>query len=549
MRRREFKRVERKVARDPKTEPRMPEAKPEIGASSSGPRTLTPPGVVGLQRDAGNSAVVEMLSTDSGSPATVQQLLQRRARGAAAPQRTGKLGIARLKEDPSPFKGAAGTADVRAGEAGKLAGGVTPINVSTDYANEQAERKEKQMTAFLHEDIPFVSDNQEHYAYKKLIELRQEYVDDAARITLAQGAYNDFVVPATLAMKSMASFKAVQFELGYFDDSDLTEDLSKKELDVLGKKLDEKQLRTLNDTVTTKQEATQGLQKQILGTSHSIQAAMQRRAAALAADQRVAAEKEKTEIDEKIKAVKEGVETVGKVIEAVSFGGFGAPEAIGKIAEGGAEGLKGGLELGKGGTSLVGSAVEFIMTEMYKDQIQKAKQEIEKAKTAEAHAKKMDAQLSLEGSMLTVEGQLEQLAGAMGDLALALRARKDYFAKLGAETEAATGTKKGSGVEQFLTYVSQASETKAHLENANAAATSGVQVMGSKIKEMATHRSYAYVADSAGVWDDRARRVDPEGPDLEELKGASKFLDSFLEASNKELLGISRVIGSLPAAK
>jgi hypothetical protein len=98
------------------------------------------------------------------------------------------------------------------------------------------------------------------------------------------------------------------------------------------------------------------------------------------------------------------------------------------------------------GTSLIGATAEFIMTQMYKEQIEKAKQEIEKAKVAETLAKKMDAELSITGSMLTVEGQLEELSGAMGQLALALKAREDYFAKLGAETDKATGNKPGGKI-------------------------------------------------------------------------------------------------------
>ena len=448
----------------------------------------------------------------------------------------------------TPFAGSAGTADVRADQAGSAAGGIAPIKVSTDYTLKQAEHKEKQMDEFRKADIPFVYDNQEHYAYKKLTELRQDYIDDVSRITLAQGAFNDFVVPGTLANKKTAQFKQLQFELGYFDDVNPTEDLSKKELDP-AKNFDEKAVNTLNGDISSKEETTRGLRKTILGTSHNIQAAMQRRAGVLAVEAKGKAEKEKAEIDEKIKAVKDGAETVGKVISVVSFAGFGAPEAITAIGEGGAKALKGGLELGDKGTGLVGTAAEFIMTQMYKEDIQKAKQEIEKAKTAEEHARKMDADLNLTGSMLTVEGQLEQLSGAMGQLALALKARKDYFAKLGTETDKATGQKPGGKMSQYLAYVSQANETKSHIETAKSSANSGLGVMNTQISEMVRHRTYYYVADSAGVWDDRARKVDAEGPDLELLKAARDGLSGFLKSADKELQVMDRVIGSMPAPK
>jgi hypothetical protein len=198
---------------------------------------------------------------------------------------------------------------------------------------------------------------------------------------------------------------------------------------------------------------------------------------------------------------------------------------------------------------LIGSTAEFIMTEMYKEDIQKAKQEIEKAKSAEEHARKMDADLSLTGSMLQVEGQLEQLSGAMGKLALALKARKDYFAALAAETEKATGAKPGGKISQYLAYVSQANETQSHIETAQSSANSALGVMNTRISEMVKHRSYAYVADSAGVWDDRARLVDADGPDVELLRAARDGLEAFLKSADKQLAVISRVTASLPSPK
>jgi hypothetical protein len=276
---------------------------------------------------------------------------------------------------------------------------------------------------------------------------------------------------------------------------------------------------------------------------------MQRRAGVLAVEAKGKADKEKADIDEKIKAVKDAAETVATVISVVSFAGFGAPEAITAIGEGGAKALKGGLELGEKGAGLVGTTAEFIMTQLYKEDFQKAKQEIEKAKTAEEHAKKMDAELSLTGSMLTVEGQVEQLSGAMGQLALALKARKDYFAKLGAETDKATGQKPGGKMSQYLAYVSQANETKSHIETAKSSANAGMGVMHTQISEMAKHRTYYYVADSAGVWDDRARKRDAEGPDLAFLKEARDGLNGFLKSADKQLQSIDRVIGSMPSPK
>jgi hypothetical protein len=459
---------------------------------------------------------------------------------------SGTAPIARKKEAPTPFAGSAGTADIRAVEAGKEAGGFSPINISTEYTTQQAERKEKQMDSFRNADIPFVYDNQEHYAYKKLIELRQEYLNDVSRISLAQGAFNDCVVPGTLANKSIAQFKQVQFELGYFDDVDPAEELTDKERKTLAKNLDEEKMKELNSAVSSNEQQVRGTRKVILGTSHEIQAAMQKRAGILALEAKGKAEKEKTEIEEKIKAVKDGAETVGKVISAVSFVGIGAPAAITDISAGGQAAIKSGLDLGEKGTSLVGSTAEFIMTEMYKEELQKAKQEIQKAKVAEEHAKKMDAGLSLTGSMLNMEGELQRLSGFMEELSSALKARKAYFAKLGFDTDKATGKKPGSKMSQYLLYVSQANETKSHVETAKESAASGLGVMKTQIYDMDKHRNYAYVADSAGVWDDRARIVDGDGPDLKQLKAARDRLDSFIKSADKQLEVINQVISSLP---
>lgn len=166
------------------------------------------------------------------------------------------------------------------------------------------------------------------------------------------------------------------------------------------------------------------------------------------------------------------------------------------------------------------------MTEMYSEDIEKAKQAIEKAKAAEAHARAMDAELSITGTMLSIEGQVDQLAGAMGELAAALRARKDYFAALGAETDKATGNKSSGQVSQYLSYVSQASESKSHLETALSAAQTGEGVLATQTNAMTEHRSYYYVADSAGVWDDAARIRDADGPDLEQMRAARTFLSN-----------------------
>ena len=123
----------------------------------------------------------------------------------------------------------------------------------------------------------------------------------------------------SLANKSTAQFKRIQFELGYSDDISPKDDLSKKQLDTLAKKLGEKTMNRLKDDITSNEQTARGLRKGIVGTSHEIQGAMQRRAAVPAGEAKTKAEEEKTAIDETIKAVKEVAEAVGSVISAISF--------------------------------------------------------------------------------------------------------------------------------------------------------------------------------------------------------------------------------------
>lgn len=509
---------------------RVPDVRPS-------PNALAMDSVLRLQRLAGNAATTGLLA--------------RRPRSAQAPDRpagwtpSGPMVVSRLKEPASPFSGGAGTADARAGAAGGEAVGIAPIAVDRSYAASQVERKEAQMDAFRHADIPFVDDNMDHYGYKNLVKLRQEYVDDDSRLVLGEQAFNGFVGPGTLANKATAQFQAIQMELGYTDDMDPTEDLSDKQKKALAKNLDEKKINTLNESVANKEKTTQGLRKEILGTAHQVQSAVQRRLAVLGAEARQKGETEKKEIEDKIAAVKGYAETAATVVSTVSFAGFGGPAAIKEIAGGGAGIAKGGLELGEKGLGLIGGTVEFIMTEMYKEDIEKAKQAIEKAKAAEEHARKLDADLGEIGGKLQIEGQVDQLAGAMGELAAALRARKDYFAKLGSDTDKAA-SRGGNGVSQYLSYVSQAIECKSHLASGLSAAGSADSVLATQNSAIASHRRTYYIVDAEGVWGNRNQR-DPDGPDLEMLQAARALIGTFTKAASAQLTVVESVMRSLPA--
>ena len=119
------------------------------------------------------------------------------------------------------------------------------------------------------------------------------------------------------------------------------------------------------------------------------------------------------------------------------------------------------------------------------------------------------------------------------------------FAKLGAETDKATGNKPGGKMSQFLTYVSQATETKSHLDTAKSSASSSVGVIKTQTSEMGKHRAEAY-GDSNAVWDGR-NKVDPKGPDLEQLLAARFVLEDFLKSADKQMEVINSVTSSLPS--
>lgn len=486
--------------------------------------------------------------------------LQRKVGNRSVSSALGAHGIAvqRQREGESPFAGGAGTADVRAEEAGAEAGGLMPISVSPDYAQQQAARKEQQMAAFLQADIPMVTNNQDHWGYKKLIELRQGYLDDLPRLTIAQSAFNDFTQPATLAAKSVAQFRRLQFELGFDEGGGDAEDLSARQIRVLSRALDQEQLQKLNEAVDDRQAIAEGKRTEILGIVHQIAASGQRKQALLAQEEKAAAEAEKSEIQEKIKAVAEGVEAVGKVIELVSFAGFGAPEAIGGIgkAVGGAEvvqeatvaggaveaetkvesrlgeGVKGGLELGSHATSLIGAGVEFIMTGMYKDELQKAQQSIMEAQAAISQAQALGVEFENAGWLFQAQGATQELEGFMGEWARALDDRKAYFAELGARVDRATGGRPGGEVSQYLAYVSQASETQSFLAAARAAADSAMAVISQQISSISKHRNEPYI-DAAGVWGGQDI-VDGDGPDVAQLRAAMDQVDVF--ASTHQVL-------------
>lgn len=521
---------------------------------------------------------------NAGSLLRLQRVVGNRSLSSAL----GAQGIVvqRKKEAETPFAGWAGTADVRAEEAGAEAGGLVPIKVNPEYAQQQAERKEQQMSAFLHADTPTGNNNQDHWGYKRLVELRQGYLDDLPRLAIAESAFNDFTQPATLAAKSVAQFRRLQFELGFEDGGGGAEDLTAKQTRVLGSKLDEEQLRKLNEAVENKQSVAQGKRTEILGITHQIAASGQRKQALLAQEEKAAAEEEKAEIQEKIEAVTEGVEAVGKVIELVSFAGFGAPEAVGGIgnAVGGAgvvqeatavegtvevetkveshlgEGIKGGLELGGQATSLIGAGVEFIMTEMYKDELQKAQQSIMEAQAAISHAQALGVEFESAGWLFQAQGATEELQGLMGEWARALSDRKAYFAELGATTDKATGGKPGAEVSQYLAYVSQASETQSFLAAARGAADSAMAAIRSQVSLISKHRNEPYI-DAAGIWE-YERFVDGDGPDLALLRAAIDqvdifasthqvltYIDGVLQQTGAEAAGsaAATVVGSLPA--
>jgi len=503
-------------------------------------------------RQQGGSPATAQAKLDVSQPGDAHEHEADRAADAMVrgrPASVGTAGTATIARSPTtPFKGAAGKADLAAIEASGEAMGVAPLDVGTDYIGAQMVRKDEQLEEFRKADIPFVKDNQEHPLYARLIRLRQEYEQDIPRISVAQGAFNEFALPGTLASKSTAQFKALQFELGYFDETDPTEDLSAKEESALAKKLDVGALGKLNDEIGSRSGIVTGLQKQILGATHKLQASLQQRAALLAVEAKEKAQADKTAIEEKISAVKNRVETVGSIIEAVSFG-VGVPGKIADIKAGGTERAEAGLELGGMAVSMIGEVAEFIMTQKYKDELQKAQEAIKKAVQAEAAAKAMDAQLNYEGSLLDLSGLIEELKGQMGLLALSLQARKEFFGKLGQVGDKATRDKPGGKLSQYVAYVAQASETKTHLESARSIAETSYGVMAAKAGEMYSHRHEWYgVAGSVWAADPR-NMIDGNGPDLDQINQARFALEKFGKSAGKQMQVVDDVVNSLPKPK
>gem|GEM_PF-5168418 len=471
-----------------------------------------------LQRTAGNRSVTTALISK---------------RASAMPHVASEPVIQRKKEARTPFAGWAGEADVRATEAAANTGGLVPIQVKPDYTVGQAKRKEEQMEKLLTVDLgDYYHGSTESGQYKKLVELRQGYLDDVPRLSVAQGAYNDFVVPATLAAKSVVQFRTIQSELGFSDDDSPAGDLTTKERGSLAKGLDEKEYRKLNETVENARTIAEGKRTEILGIGHNLQGSMQRKAALLAKEEQKKAEAEKAEITEKIKAVTEGIETVGKVVEAVSFAGFGAPEAISGIGEAAAgeglgKGIKGGLELGSKATSLLGMSVEFIMTQRYKEELDRAQTHIMEAQAAVEHAKALGVEFEHAGWLLQAQGAMQELKGFMGQWAQALSARKNYMAQLGAATDKSSGNKAGGNASQYLAMVAQAAETVSFLDSAQAAADNTIDTIRAQVTEMSRHRKVPYAFDEASVFGTSERYVDGDGPDIAQLRAALDQVDQF----------------------
>jgi hypothetical protein len=450
--------------------------------------------------------------------------------------------ISRAEGDSSVFKGWAGIADERGIEAARDTGGFAPVKVSTEYAIKQAERKSEQIEAYASADIAFVSQSTmvDRPEYKHLINLRQEYLDDIERIDLAQGAYNDFVSPATLANKSVAQLEMVQSTTGFSGYSNDIDDLTGRERSTLSTNLDPREIDRLDRDVDGKRHTANGFRLQILGESHKLQAAMQKQAAILAGQQKGVAEGERREIEEKIKAKVEVVETVSKVMDLVGAG----PGLAHEMMEGGLEGLEHGVELGGKGTTLIGGAVGEILENYYREDIEKVKTEILSASTALDHANKLDASLSYDGSKLTQAGLVENLEGAMSALGLAIEARKSYYAKAGAVADKAAGNKAGGPASQYLVFLSQAKETKSFIESAKAAAAQAQAIVDKSRVEMYHHRHESY-SNANSIWTLHSFE-DETGPDVEQLLDLSMALENFDKSASKHLESIDSVIQYAP---
>jgi hypothetical protein len=455
--------------------------------------------------------------------------------------------IARVKEAPTPFAGAAGTADMMGQEAGKNAGGsLSPINIGKDYCQKRIEYLSGEMERFDKETIPgYSGDNKDTAIYKTIAAQRDGYFADIQYLAMGEQAYNSAVEPTAIADKSFAQFRTVQKQLGYNDDmvdnegsSDFT-GIDDKQKKALRSKLDEKKLNELDAAVESQEKSMMGSRKIIIGEGMSVRAAGLRIKASEQAKEAKAKGDEKAEIDKNIKEATEAVETISKVLEVIGAvaSGVGAPEAMEK---GLMETVKTGAEVGKGATTLAGGIVQSAMMAMNKDKIDELNRAVETAKGKQAAYTQVELKATYDAAMIKLSGETDKMAAAAIAYTSAIKARKDYLAEVGAAADKAAGG--GNGVSQFMAMAAAAKETTTYIASAKGVVATAKGVVASSKSSIANHRGKLY-----GTIDDAsygANKVEPTGPDYRTLASCESALDAWVEGAGKR----ESVLGHITSA-
>jgi hypothetical protein len=453
------------------------------------------------------------------------------------------------------FGGYAGTAEQRASAAAQAgAAGLVPVNIDTNYARKRADAFGKMLDDFERGDIPgYSGDKKNHALYPILVDIQKGYIQDAGRIAVAQDAFNAFVEPAQFADKAMLKFRAMQKELGFSDEYNPSEDLSDAQKKAVAGRFDKEKVSDMKATINAKQKLVTGTRKELLGTMTRAKAAAQGKIAQMEQEKADKAGEEKTKIEEKIKKTKEAVDTVVKVVEllgAAATAGVGGgavsaeAAAAGQVRE--AAPMKGLEKLGKGSTGLIGTAVEAAMERYYKQDLDKLKSNIRNANTAVSAAKELGVELNIQGEMLAAEGQADQLAGHMSEWLAAMKALKEYYITVAEEAEKATGGKPGGVISQMMAYAAAAADVRPHIDAAKSMGAAAINAMENQLSGMAGHRNRVY-----GTIEDAsygAHRVEPDGPDREQIRGLVGTVRDWMAQADKDEDILRRAENAIPGS-
>jgi hypothetical protein len=474
-------------------------------------------------------------------------------RGEAATV-SGASGVARkLQRKDASFGGYAQTAETRGNvAAGAAVVGLVPVSISTDYAQGRAEAFSAKLGAFERGKIPgYTGSMTEHPMYKILQEIQKGYFKDIGEIPVGEGAYNNFVEPASIANKGMFKFRAMQAQLGISDEIDATEDLTPQQKAAMGKAIDKDKVAGLRTALTAKQDIVTGTRKDLVAAGTAMQAGIQGQRALLEQEKADAKEEDKKKIDDKIKSAKEVAEAVVKVVKIiVAIGGAAAGGAgVAKGAAPGAQagGSKGAMDAAKekgkdmaidGGLDMVPSIVELAMESYYKEDKAALTRAIGDAKNAASAAKELDPKLRIEAELERIDAANTKMAGHVSEWIAANKALREYFVQAAAAAEKASGGKPGGVISQLMSLAAAAGEVRPHIDSGKSMATSAKASLKARLAAMTPHRNkmYGNVEDASyGV-----NKRESEGPDVGQIRACISAIEGWEKQADKDSMSLNR---------